>query len=80
MKQYSQDIGDLTVTIGDNDIRFTGVVYYPPVPATQIDPPEGSFVEWDEAFLGDVCVTELVVLIRGDLVTIALCDKVEGMQ
>jgi hypothetical protein len=40
-------------------ITVKGVIFYPYVPGTQIDPPEQPSAEWDSVWIGAINVTEI---------------------
>ena len=49
----------LTVYVHGVEVTVNRVTLYPYVPATQIDPPEEPFVEFEEVFIGDQEAGEL---------------------
>jgi len=49
----------VTVYVHGVEVEARGVTLYPYVPATQIDPPEEPFVEFEEVFIGDQDAGEL---------------------
>jgi hypothetical protein len=69
----------VTVYVDDVPVTVTGVIYYPPVAETRIDPPESSFVEWDSAFIGGANATEFFSRrATGELLTDALLQHLEN--
>lgn len=50
---------ELTVYVHGVEVEARGVTFYPYVPATQIDPPEEPFVEFEEVFIGTQDAGEL---------------------
>ncbi len=75
MSYYSQTIKEMSVKIEGVEIKVVNVTYYPPVRATEIDPPEGSFIEYESLFIGGVDVTNLVQNVS-DMLCEAIEDKI----
>lgn len=53
MKHPTQLFPTITVKHDDLDeeLIFRDVIYYPPYPATNLDPPEPSWIEWNSLSL-----------------------------
>lgn len=54
-----QKLGEMTLEVMGIEVTVRGAVYHPHVPATQIDPPESEFAEWDAVLVGSEDITEL---------------------
>lgn len=54
-----QRLSDMTLEVMGIEVTVKGAVFYPHVPATQIDPPEHEFAEWDAVFVGSEEITPL---------------------
>lgn len=76
--KYREVLGHVTVKFLDIDVDLHGVIYYPASPATEIDPPEPSFAEWDRVTIGGVEVRELFHGELGEQLETALIDQIEG--
>jgi hypothetical protein len=59
MSYGPQKLGTITIDVMGIEVTVKGARYYPHVPATQIDPPEHEFAEWDSVFVGESEITEL---------------------
>lgn len=49
----------ITVYVHGVEVTCHNVIFYPYVPATEIDPPEQPMCEWDKVTIGGVEVQEL---------------------
>lgn len=49
----------ITTYVHGVEVTCHNVTFYPYVPATQLDPPEEPFCEWDKVTIGGVEVQEL---------------------
>ena len=56
---YRNQYKALTVMFRGIEVVLQGVTFYPAVQATEIDPPEAPFAEWDSVSIGGVEVQEL---------------------
>ena len=59
MSYRSQTFKVFHVNFRGVDLVLRGVTFYPGIPATQIDPPDAPFAEWDYVSIGGVEVREL---------------------
>lgn len=59
MSYRPERLDQINTFYADVPITVKGVVFYPYVPATQIDPPEAPFVEWDSVWIGGIDVSEI---------------------
>lgn len=67
MSYYSKHFQTIDVKVEGVQITAKNVTFYPSVSATEVDPPDGAFVEYEALFIGDVDVTELVASMSGRL-------------
>lgn len=52
-------IGTTTIEVMGVTVTVKDAVYYPYVPATQIDPPESAFAEWGAVYIDKTDVSPL---------------------
>lgn len=67
MSYYSQHFQAIDVKVEGVQITAKNVTFYPSVSSTEVDPPEGAFVEYEALFIGDVNVTDLVANVSSKL-------------
>jgi len=63
---YSRQVGTVTLDVNGVPVTFEGVTFYPAVPATQTDPADGAFVEWDAVKIGGVDVRDALIVAQID--------------
>ena len=67
----------VTVYVHGVEVIVNNVTVHPYIPATQIDPPEEPFVEFDEVFIGDHEVNELFYGKQLDELNAAILNHLE---
>ena len=75
---YSRNHKSVTVLIGNVPITAVGVTFYPACPATEIDPPEPPFCEWNKVLIGGVDVSDLFEGDRREELDDAIVGELEG--
>ena len=78
MSHYSRNHKSVDLVYCGVPLQVIGVTFYPACPATEIDPPEPPFCEWDQVLIGGVDVTDLFEGDRREELDDAIVGELEG--
>lgn len=77
MNPYNHIYNEISVTYAGIPFVVKGVIFYPAVLETEIDPPENSFIEWDKVEIGGVDISELCHGELGEDIANAVISQLE---
>jgi hypothetical protein len=79
MSYRPQNLDEIETEYCGVPITVKGVIFYPYVPATQIDPAEQPCVEWESVWIGKIDVSEIFAgAYLSDKLQDTLVSRLEG--
>lgn len=79
MTSYSMTYKTVDLVYCGVPLKVIGVEFFPAVGATEIDPPEPAFCDWEKVEIGGVNCTELFAGEQGESLEDELIGQLEGV-